>query len=330
MSARCHAVGLDEAPHAYRRLPDVLSTQRGAVEVLHTLRPLIVGWPTRTGPTLRAAGYGLRASGTTYQDNKAMQGQLPGIIRKHEKFAAESIEPRDVHVYLPPGYGTSPTQRFPVLYLHDGQNLFDPTTAFREDWKVDSTAESLIQKGEVEPMIIVGIANSGEKRIDEYTPTKDEARQKGGEAEKYGRMLISELKPFIDRLYRTRPDPANTGLGGSSLGGLITLHLGLRHSSVFGKLAVLSPSVWWDSRKIIHEVVALTSKLPLRIWLDAGTGEGPDVTTDARMLRDALVAKGWKVDDDLKYFEAEGAEHNERAWGSRVDRVLKYLFPKQA
>ena len=256
-----------------------------------------------------------------------MQGQLSGTIRKHEKFSSQFLQSRDVIVYLPPGYDASPTQRYPVLYLHDGQNLFDPATAFGEEWKVDSTAESLIQQGEIEPLILVGINNVGEKRIDEYTPTKDETKQKGGEADRYGKMMIEELKPFIDRLYRTLPDAPNTGLGGSSLGGLVSMHLGLRHSRTFGKLAVLSPSVWWDSREIVHEVEKLDAKLPLRIWLDAGTKEGKDVTKDARMLRDALVAKGWKLGDDLTYFEAKGGEHNERSWGSRVDRVLKYLFP---
>ena len=258
-----------------------------------------------------------------------MQAEISGNIRKHEKFASQHLQSRDVLVYLPPGYDADPTRRYPVLYMHDGQNLFDPATAFGEDWKVDSTAESLIQKGEMEPIIIVGIANTGEKRIDEYTPTKDEKKQQGGEADKYGQMLVAELKPFIDRLYRTLPEAANTGLGGSSLGGLISMHLGLTHSQVFGKLAVLSPSVWWDGREIVHEVEALQSKLPLRIWLDAGTKEGPEVTNDARLLRDALVAKGWKLDDDLRYFEAEGGEHNEHAWGARLDIVLKYLFPRQ-
>lgn len=256
-----------------------------------------------------------------------MQAQLSGTIRKHEKFASQFLQSRDIIVYLPPGYDASPTQRYPVLYLHDGQNLFDPATAFGEEWKVDSTAESLIQQGLIEPLIIVGIHNAGEKRIDEYTPTKDESKQKGGDADRYGRMLIEEVKPFVDRLYRTLPDAANTGLGGSSLGGLLSMHLGLRYSNTFGKLAVLSPSVWWDSREIVHEVEALTGKLPLRIWLDAGTKEGKDVTKDARMLRDALVAKGWKPGEDLTYFEVKGGEHNERSWGSRVDRVLKYLFP---
>jgi predicted alpha/beta superfamily hydrolase len=256
-----------------------------------------------------------------------MQAQINGTIRKHEKFASQFLQSRDVLVYLPPGYDTSPTQRYPVLYLHDGQNLFDPATAFAGDWKVDETAEALIQQGQIEPLIIVGISNTGEKRIDEYTPTQDAEKKKGGAADIYGRMLIEELKPFIDRNYRTLSDAANTGLGGSSLGGLLSMHLGLRHSPVFGKLAVLSPSVWWDSREIVHEVESLTGKLPLRIWLDAGTKEGKNVTKDARMLRDALVAKGWKLGEDLQYFEAKGGEHNERSWGSRVDRVLKYLFP---
>lgn len=256
-----------------------------------------------------------------------MQGQLSGTIKKHEKFSSQFLQSRDIIVYLPPGYDASITQRYPVLYLHDGQNLFDPATAFGEEWKVDSTAEALIQQGQIEPLIIVGIHNVGEKRIDEYTPTKDEKKQQGGEADQYGRMMIEELKPFIDRLYRTLPEAPNTGLGGSSLGGLVSMHLGLRHARTFGKLAVLSPSVWWDSREIVHAVEKLNGKLPLRIWLDAGTKEGKDVTKDARMLRDALVAKGWKEGDDLAYFEAKGGEHNERSWGSRVDRVLKYLFP---
>lgn len=256
-----------------------------------------------------------------------MQAQLSGTIRKHEKFASQFLQSRDVLVYLPPGYDAAPTQRYPVLYLHDGQNLFDPATAFGEEWKVDLTAEALIQQGQIEPLIIVGINNAGEKRIDEYTPTKDESKQKGGEADRYGRMLIEELKPFIDRNYRTLADAPNTGLGGSSLGGLLSMHLGLRYSPVFGKLAVQSPSVWWDSREIVHQVKSLNGKLPLRIWLDAGTKEGKDVTKDARLLRDALVGKGWKLDEDLRYFEAKGGEHNERSWGSRVDRVLKFLFP---
>ena len=141
-------------------------------------------------------------------------------------------------------------------------------------------------------------------------------------------MLVEELKPFIDATYQTLPSAASTAIGGSSLGGLLTMYLGLRYPTAFSRLAVLSPSVWWDDREILSEVEALPGKLPLRIWLDAGTAEGEQVIADARALRDALVAKGWTVGDDMAYLEAPGGEHNERSWASRIGSVLKYLFPR--
>jgi predicted alpha/beta superfamily hydrolase len=254
---------------------------------------------------------------------------LTGEFRVHERFHSSFLaHDRTVIVYLPPGYDPSHVRRYPVLYLHDGQNVFDRATSVGEEWGVDETAQALIEGGVIEPLIIVGVYNTGEHRIDEYTPTGSARMHKGGQADLYGRMLVEELKPFIDARYRTLPSAANTGLGGSSLGGLLTLHLGLRYPTVFSKLAVLSPSVWWDSRVIVREVRALHRKLPLRIWLDAGTCEGERVCEDARLLRDALVEKGWSLDDDLKYFEAEGAQHNEQSWGSRVDPILRYLFPR--
>jgi len=140
-------------------------------------------------------------------------------------------------------------------------------------------------------------------------------------------MLVQEIKPFIDRRYRTLRSASNTGLGGSSLGGLLTLHLGLRFPTVFNRLAVLSPSVWWNDRAIVKDVEALTAKPPLRIWLDSGTGEGAEVARDARMLRDALVRKGWVEGQDLTYLEAEGGGHNEQSWATRVEGVLRFLFP---
>jgi len=183
--------------------------------------------------------------------------------------------------------------------------------------------------GRIEPIIIVGVYNTGEHRVDEYTPTaRPDGR--GGQADAYGRMLVEELKRFIDKTYKTLPGMANTALGGSSLGGLLTLHLGLRYPTTFGKLAVLSPSVWWDERVIVQEVQALQGKTSQRIWLDAGTREDKDVIPDVRLLRDALVAKGWVIPEDLMYFEARGGEHNERSWAKRVGKVLKFLFPPKA
>jgi len=174
---------------------------------------------------------------------------------------------------------------------------------------------------------VVGVYNAGEHRVDEYTPTPRPDRGGGGQADEYGRMLVEELKPFIDATYKTFPEAANTAIGGSSLGGLLTMHLGLRYPTAFGKLAVLSPSVWWDDRVILREVDALAHKLPQRIWLDAGTREGGDVIADSRRLRDALVDKGWVAGKDLMYFEADGGEHNEHSWAARVGQVLEFLFP---
>lgn len=254
---------------------------------------------------------------------------LTGDIRIHEGFHSAYLEhDRTVIVYLPPGYDDVDATRYPVLYLHDGQNVFDRATSVGEEWRVDETAQAMILAGELDPIIVVGIYNTGEHRIDEYAPTLREDKGGGGHADDYGRMLLMELKPFIDGTYKTLPSASSTAIGGSSLGGLLTMHLGLRFPTAFGRLAALSPSVWWDDRVILREVAALPAKPALRIWLDAGTNEGPDVIADARALRDALVAKGWVEGDDLCYLEAEGAEHNEASWAARVGGVLSFLFPR--
>jgi predicted alpha/beta superfamily hydrolase len=253
---------------------------------------------------------------------------ITGDVRTHERFHSRHLaHDRTIVVYVPPGYDPTTTVRYPVLYLHDGQNVFDRATSFGEEWRVDESAQELIASGEIAPVVIVGVYNTGEHRLDEYTPTLQRETGRGGHADDYGRMLVEDLKPFIDRRYKTLPDAANTAMGGSSLGGLLTLHLGLRYPDVFSRLAVLSPSVWWDDRVLLREVAALPDRLPLRIWLDAGTEEGERTLADARALRDALVAKGWSLGDDLAYLEAEGGRHDERSWAARVDRVLRYLFP---
>jgi len=264
------------------------------------------------------------------------QHTLTGEFRTHANFHSRYLaSDRNILVYLPPGYDSKKKERYPVLYLHDGQNLFDGATSFIKgaEWRVDETAQLLITSRAIRPLIIVGIYNAGKDRIDEYTPSVDAKHKMGGKAEFYGRMIVEELKPFIDSEYRTLRDAKNTGLGGSSLGGLASLYLALKYPKTFGRVAVVSPSVWWDERMILREVGALKKKPALRIWLDMGTKEGRDHkdmdegTNNARKLRDALVAKGWKENSDLKYFEAEGAEHNEPAWAARVEPMLRFLFP---
>jgi len=259
---------------------------------------------------------------------------LTGSVKLH---GAEELSflrvPRQVVVYLPPGYESERTRRYPVLYLHDGQNLFDPATAFLGNhWRLDEVAEEMIQGGHIEPLIIVGVYNAGTERMEEYTPVRDR-RGRGGRARSYGKMIVEQLKPFMDRKYRTLPDAPNTGLGGSSLGGLVTLYLGLQYPAVFGKLIVMSPSLWWANRAIFREISKLRRKLPPKIWLDTGTCEGQnpeDCIRNTAELCQALAAKGWQLGVDLAYIEDEGAGHDEKAWGSRMRHALKFLYPARS
>ena len=260
-----------------------------------------------------------------------MHSTLTGNIRLHKANENTFLrQPRDIIVYLPPDYETYPERRYPVLYLHDGQNLFDAATAFlNSDWGLDEVAEEMIGKGEIEPLIIVGIYNLGQKRMDEYTPVKDR-RGRGGRAKIYGKLVVDDLKPFIDRTYRTLPDRAHTGLGGSSLGGLVTLHLGLHYPQTFGRLIVMSPSLWWANRAVLREVGKLRRKLDCKIWLDTGTCEGQnpaDCVANTLALCKALVDKGWQLGHDLAYVEDEGAGHDEKAWGYRMRDALRFLYP---
>ncbi|MGA7963715.1 MAG: alpha/beta hydrolase-fold protein, partial [Candidatus Acidiferrales bacterium] len=237
---------------------------------------------------------------------------------------------RDLIIYTPGIYDKRPDLQFPVLYLEDGQNLFDPATSFipGQYWRVGETADALIAQGAILPLVIVGIYNTGKQRLNEYTPTRDR-KLGGGKADKYGRLLVEELQPFIESRYRIAQGPANKGLGGSSLGGLLTIYLGMQYPHVFGKLAVLSPSVWWNHRAILESVAR--TKLPPqrpRIWLDVGTDEGGTRTVEnVTSLRDALAKKGWQENRDLHFEIFPGAQHNEAAWAQRVAPFLQFLFP---
>ncbi len=242
------------------------------------------------------------------------------------------LKNRKLIVWLPPQYDTDTTARYPVLYMHDGQNLMNAkTAAFGVEWGVDETAERLVEAGMMEPVIIVGVYNT-EDRIPEYTQVPT-AQYGGGRADDYGRLLVEVVKPLIDSTYRTKPEAQYTGVAGSSLGGLVSMYFGLTHSSTFTRLGVVSPSVWWADRDIVTRVNNLSAKLPLRIWLDIGTNEeataaeSQQTVDDTRALRDALTAKGWALDSDLKYFEAEGARHNEAAWAVRTEQILEFLYP---
>ncbi len=243
---------------------------------------------------------------------------------------------RDVTVYLPEAYLTEPERRFPVFYLHDGQNVFDGRTSYIPDhtWRASSTADGLVAEGKMEPVILVGVANAGRQRLAEYTPTRD-ARLGGGAGDRYGKLLVEELKPLIDSSFRTLAGAENTALGGSSLGGLITLALGLEYPQVFGKLAVMSPSVWWNQRSILNLVSKFKpgeGVVRPKIWMDMGTAEGLRHLRDTDLLHRRLQIQGWKgagtaQEPNLRYLRVEGAFHSEDAWAARFDEALEFLFP---
>lgn len=252
----------------------------------------------------------------------------PRLI-KHEQFPSRFLKnQRDLIVYLPPGYDEQPQRQFPLLYLHDGQNLFDGATSFIPgvDWHVGQTADASIMEGRVEPLIIVGVYNTGKQRLGEYTPTRA-PKLGGGRANRYAKFLLQEVAPFLHSNYRVLQGVENTGIGGSSLGGLVSLYIGLRQPRIFGKIAALSPSLWWNQRVILRFAdAAPVGPLP-RIWLDIGTREGPRIVDDVERFRDILLRKGWQLDRDLHYQRVEGGEHNEAAWARRVGPFLQFLFP---
>jgi enterochelin esterase-like enzyme len=272
------------------------------------------------------------------QSEDAMpEGLLAGIdgaphprLRLHSGFPSNYLpESRDLIVYVPPGYDDESERSYPVLYLQDGQNLFDGKTSFIQGrtWEVREQADAAIEAGEVEPLVIVGIYNTGDRRLAEYTFQRD-WQMGGGEADEYGLMLTRELIPWIANQYRVRPEREATGVGGSSLGGLVSLFLGLRHAEVFGKLAVLSPSVWWNHKSILgylNERAPQVWERP-RVWLDVGDKEGQRALKDAEQLNRRLKANGWRPGETLHFEKVHGGTHDESSWARRVRPMLRFLF----
>jgi enterochelin esterase-like enzyme len=252
-------------------------------------------------------------------------------LKVHRGFRSRILpDRRDLIVYLPPDYDTQPNRHYPVLYLNDGQNLFDPETSFIKGrtWMVREAADAGIAAGEVESLIIVGIYNTGDRRLAEYTHERD-WQMGGGEANAYGELLTRELIPWIAEHYRVKIGREHTGLGGSSLGGLVSLYLGLRYPETFGRLAVLSPSVWWNHKSILGVLNEAAPQMPRkpRIWLDVGDHEGRMTLRDTELLAKHLKRNGW-VDDETVHFEkVHGGTHDEGSWAGRVGPLLHFLFP---
>jgi len=230
---------------------------------------------------------------------------------------------RDLLVYTPASYARG-TTRYPVIYMQDGQNLFDAATSFAGDWGLKTALAWASRRGL--EAIVVGIPNMGNARIDEYTPFMD-PKAGGGNGDRYLDYLINTVKPLVDARFRTLPDRAHTGIAGSSLGGLISLYAYFRYPSVFGFAAALSPALWFANAAILD----VAEQAPRaagggRIYFDVGLPEGTAHVSLARRLRDILLAKGYEPSRELRWVEDEEGRHHESAWGKRFRKALPFLL----
>lgn len=227
---------------------------------------------------------------------------------------------RSLRIYLPPSYAENPAKRYPVLYMHDGQNLFDAKTAsYGVEWGVDETVNRLVATGAMDEVIVVGIDNTPD-RIPEYTPCCD-PKYGGGKLDAYEAFIIETVKPYVDKTLRTLPGRETTAIMGSSLGGIASVYIAERHPELFSKAGGVSSSFWWNKGLMTTNPV----HVPVKFYLDAGTHD--DGLEETTKMRDAMLAQGYRADQDLYFYKAEGGSHNEKSWAARVDKPLAWFFP---
>jgi enterochelin esterase-like enzyme len=259
-----------------------------------------------------------------------------GDLRLHEFRSRIFRNTRFVRVWVPPGYDdpANAGQRYPVFYLNDGQNLFEAPISFTGvEWQVDETADRLIREGAIPPMIMVGIDNSAKDRMREYMPHRSlQPVMLRVQGSKYPNFLIQEVMPFLGRNYRVAAGPENTGLGGSSLGGLISLYTASMRPDAIGRVLVESPSLWASTRQMIRESRSIR-RWPERMFLATGTVEAGRADKDQSMVNDvrelaAILRRAGLDDSRLRLVVEEGGTHHESAWARRFPEALQFLFRK--
>jgi predicted alpha/beta superfamily hydrolase len=255
--------------------------------------------------------------------NFKVEGQVTGKVDYYKNFVIDGLRPRNIFVWLPPNYETEKDKRYPVFYMHDGQNLIDPKTSNTfHDWRVDEVADSLIRNNEIEPFILVGINNTDD-RANEYNNTEL--------GKLYMKLIVEKIKPFVDKNYRTLADAKNTAVGGSSMGGLISMICVWEYPNVFSKAACISPAFRINSIDYVKVVKDYSGeKKNLLIYIDNG-GKGLETLLQPGIdsMIDVLNQKGYKENKDYFVFIDDQAEHNETAWAKRIWRPLKLFFGKK-
>jgi predicted alpha/beta superfamily hydrolase len=243
------------------------------------------------------------------------------IARFHSNVLADE---REIWVYLPPSYAENTLARHPVVYMHDGEKLFDPQPKLgARGWRVDATLDAGAENGTIREAIVVGVGTSDDRRDYEYTPTSVPAEHPSGGGDAYLRMIVTELKPRIDRDLRTMPGRETTALVGSSYGGLLSAYAGVKEARTFGLVGALSPSTWWDDEMLVATVRGAGRLRPLRVYLDNGGLEDGKAETDR--LAAAYRAQGYADGRTLAYVVREGA-HDEASWATRLPAALGFLL----
>ncbi|PHN07610.1 alpha/beta hydrolase-fold protein [Flavilitoribacter nigricans] len=231
---------------------------------------------------------------------------------------------RRIWIYLPPDYAIS-TRRYPVLYMHDGQNLFDRSTSFSGEWEIDEHLNRLFNDGDP-GVIVVGIDNGGEHRIEEYTPWPN-PEYGGGRGALYAKFIVETLKPYIDNQYRTRPDQETTAIMGSSLGGLISLYTAIEHQDVFGRVGVFSPSLWFSPEAYTH-ISEKEKQYDIRFYLLGSKPESTSMAPDLIALYNNLLNAGFQPDEFSLHITEDG-EHSEWYWAREFTRAYQWLFAEE-
>lgn len=270
------------------------------------------------------SNYKIRAGSTVniYPFFKNTKGTFSTV---NNFYSSQFANSRTLLVYLPPSYNENYAKKYPVIYMHDGQNIFNASTSFGGvEWKVDENINSLVTSGTMDEVIVVGIYNTGANRTFEYTPCCD-SQYGGGGADYYQDFLINTVKPFIDTNFRTLPTKENTAIMGSSLGGLVSFYIAYNRPDIFSKAGCLSSSFWWNDLNLVHSVEASMSHPNVKFYIDAGTNN--DGLTNTTAMKNALVADNYIQGNDLYYYVANGGSHSEYSWSQRIYIPLQYMFP---